>query len=90
FSLPDAFVYPNPLTLGPSAQVVFGGLSGNETIRIYTMTGELVNSIQLHGATQGTWNATNSAGNSIARGIYIYLITRPTGEKRVGKIAVIN
>jgi thermitase len=86
----DAYVYPNPLVLGASAEAVFGGLSGNEIIRIYTLAGELVNSKQLQGAQQWNWHATNAAGKGIARGVYLYLITRPDGAKRVGKIAVVE
>ncbi|MDD5382719.1 MAG: T9SS type A sorting domain-containing protein, partial [Candidatus Margulisbacteria bacterium] len=88
--LADIYIYPNPLTLAPSAEVVFGGLSGNETIRLYTLTGEFLTSAQPQGTIQWKWNTRNAAGQQIAPGIYLYLLTRPTGEKRIGKIAVMG
>ena len=90
FTLADVYVYPNPVLLVPSAEVVFGGLKGNETIRLYTMTGEFITSTRLQGAVQWQWNARNAAGKAVAPGIYLYLLSNPAGDKRVGKIAAIG
>ncbi|HTY13051.1 MAG TPA: S8 family peptidase [Candidatus Omnitrophota bacterium] len=89
FSLDDIYIYPNPLTTGTTAEVNFGGLAGDENIRIYTISGQFMASGFPQGQTQWKWNARNFAGNQAARGIYLYLISRPGGQKRVGKIAIL-
>jgi len=90
FALADINVYPNPLVVTTGAALTFTSLSGNETIRIYTISGELVLSTTLTSGTTWNWNARNLANKLVARGVYLYLITRPNGEKRVGKVAVIG
>ena len=45
-------------------------------------------------STQGssaiaTWDCKNDAGEEVARGVYIYFISKAT-QKRTGKIAVIK
>lgn len=90
FALADIYVYPNPLVVTTGAALTFASLSGNETIRIYTISGELVLSTTLTSGTTWNWNARNTANKLVARGVYLYLITRPNGEKRVGKVAVIG
>ena len=90
FAIADIYIYPNPLVVTAGAALTFASLSGNETIRIYTISGELVLSTTPSSGTTWNWNAKNTAGKLVARGVYIYLITRPNGEKRVGKVAVIG
>jgi len=90
FAIADINVYPNPLVITTGAALTFTSLSGNETIRIYTISGELVLSTTLTSGTTWNWNARNTANKLVARGVYLYLITRPNGEKRVGKVAVIG
>ena len=90
FAVADILVYPNPFVASTGATLTFASLSGNETIRIYTISGELVFSTTLAGATTYNWNARNAGNKLVARGVYLYLITRPNGEKRVGKLAVIG
>lgn len=86
--LSDILIYPNPFKLGTSAGVIFDGLAGDERIRIYTIAGELVTSYQVQGAQSWTWDVKNSAGNQVASGIYLYVVTNNAGQKRIGKIAI--
>lgn len=89
-SLLNVAVYPNPFRTGSSAGVVFDGLTGNETVRIFTIAGETVTAKVVSSGNSWTWDARNSSGNNAAQGIYIFVITSPSGQKRIGKIAVIN
>ncbi|MFH1259069.1 MAG: T9SS type A sorting domain-containing protein [Elusimicrobiota bacterium] len=89
-NLSDIVVYPNPYKKGMSSGIVFDGLSGGETIKIYTIAGESVIEQQSEGLQKWIWNTRNSSGEMIASGIYLYLITSKGGQKRIGKIAVIK
>jgi hypothetical protein len=88
--LEDILVYPNPFKLGSSAGITFSGLAGNERIDLFTIAGESVLSYQVQGFANWTWYAKNTAGNTVARGIYLYLIRNNSGQKRLGKIAIVD
>ncbi|MFH1761485.1 MAG: T9SS type A sorting domain-containing protein, partial [bacterium] len=92
-ALADLYVYPNPYSLADGQGIEFQGDifgSGPGTIRIYDIAGDLVWSQGFTQASGVTWNAVNSAGNTVAPGIYLYLITTTSGEKEIGKIAITN
>ena len=98
-------VYPNPY-LAANVQeppntyasgrgerrITFNHLPSHCTIRIYTVRGELVDTIE-HDANMfdGTanWDLRNMDGLDIAYGIYVYHVESEWGE-RVGKFAVIK
>jgi hypothetical protein len=91
-------VFPNPY-LGTHASetsafdrfVTFSHLPSVCTIRIYNLSGKLVQTIQ-HNSTSSTlerWNLTNSSNILVASGIYIAYIDTPLGSK-ILKIAVIQ
>ena len=91
-------VYPNPFRPNDGKSntgtwdsgIIFSGLTDNTTIRIFTISGELVMEKEISGTLSWKWSAKNSAGERIARGVYIYLVTNKAGEKKIGKIAVIK
>jgi hypothetical protein len=89
-SLDSVLVYPNPYRTGSGAGVYFAGLVGTEQIRIYTLDGNLVRSFNANGSTSYNWNSSNTAGNQCAPGVYLYVITNASGQKKVGKLALIN
>jgi hypothetical protein len=85
-------VYPNPYNLSGSNPMTF---SMNETtggeIKIYTISGKLVKKLDIpEGASQGTWNITNEAGNGIKSGIYVYIIVDSEGNKKAKKLVISN
>jgi hypothetical protein len=101
-------VKPNPLRHqgygGQAPKLTFFGsgiVPGATTIRIYTLSGELVESLNnipspLMGRGQGEglsneipWNGLNSSGEPVSPGIYIYTFESPL-EKGVGKFTVIR
>jgi hypothetical protein len=92
--VPDqVIVYPNPYKAWEHGQITFWGkkLTQGTVIKIYNVAGELIKSLKEFGNDyQVTWQADNDSGRPVASGIYIYIITNPAGEKRVGKIGIIK
>ncbi|MFH1562333.1 MAG: gliding motility-associated C-terminal domain-containing protein, partial [Nitrospirota bacterium] len=96
-ALSNVKVYPNPFK--PSKghyKITFEGLRDDVKIKIYKITGELVYEND-YSSTDGyeDWNATNSYGEELASGVYIYVIEGGStsgsgGEKAIGKIAIIR
>jgi hypothetical protein len=107
-------VKPNPIRLtstslstgrsGQAPKLTFFGsgiVPGETTINIYTLSGELVTSLNstpspLMGRGQGeglsneiNWNGNNASGDLITPGIYIYTYASPL-EKGVGKFTVVK
>jgi hypothetical protein len=89
-------VYPNPYKpssggIFDAPSITFTNLTEQITIKIYTIAGELVwdlNEAHTNGEIQ--WNATNNHGETIASGVYLYLVTNDAGQKKTGKIAVVK
>lgn len=101
-TLADAVAYPNPYKPGSGTSyddsvmgkgIVFGNITENARIRIFTISGELVKDISVTGSN-GTcvWDATNDNGDKVASGVFQYFITNPdnSSQKAKGKIAVIR
>jgi hypothetical protein len=83
-------VYPNPYIKWRSvggAKITFGNLPGGCTIRIYTVSEELVATIQHGQAADGGSEEWDISG--VGGGIYIYAIT-DGGTTRTGKIGIIK
>jgi len=95
--LRDAYLFPNPFKPNSpgrfqAAGITFSHLPAEATISVFAITGRQV--AKLH-KTDGTvdsykWNVTNSDGQKLASGVYLYLITAPGGGKARGKFAVIR
>ncbi|MBU1638119.1 hypothetical protein KKC97_10690 [bacterium] len=98
-------VYPNPY-LGVSAQeppntysqgrgerrITFIHLPDRCTIRIYTVRGDLVDTIEHNAAIDDgseNWDLRSKDGLNIAYGIYLFHVDSPYGEK-IGRFAVIK
>lgn len=86
----DIAVYPNPFKIGSSAGIIFDGLKGDETIYIYSISGELIFSYKAQGESKWIWNAINASGSQAAQNICLFLIVNGSGQKRVGRLAIIN
>ena len=87
--LEGVIVYPNPVNVNDVAFVNFKDLTENSNIKIYTIAGDLVFEKNINtGSYQ--WNIQNNNDKNIKSGVYIYLITNDTGEKKIGKFAIIR
>lgn len=63
------------------------------TIRIYTLAGDLVNTIHHSNAVRGyeDWNLTSSVGQAVASGIYLFSVEDgKDGNVQVGKFVIIK
>jgi hypothetical protein len=91
--LDDVIVYPNPFI----ASEAYGGclkfinLTPVATIRIYSILGELVWTEEILGGDGAAqWYGENDGGESVASGIYVYVITNSSGHEVTGKISVMK
>jgi len=104
-SLNNIRVVPNPYVISatwerkrlgdpklgePIRDIAFTNLPDKCTIRIYTLDGNLVKTIE-HTNGQGTefWDLRTFSNQLIATGVYIYHVTSDAGE-RVSKFAVVR
>lgn len=90
-SLSNAYAFPNPFK--PSAghtTVTFTNLAAQCTIKVYTLTGELIKVIQeTDGDGQNTWNVKNEAGENLTSGLYLFVI-KSADDTKTGKLVVIR
>ena len=100
----DIYVVPNPYvgyspaeepgrTIGRRGERVlqFRNLPPTCTIRIYTITGELVQTINKDDQTSiATWDLLSFEGQRISYGVYIYHVDIPGVGEKIGRIGVIK
>jgi hypothetical protein len=101
-ALDDVRVVPNPYRgsanweewTGSGARLgklYFMNLPEKCTIRIYTIAGDLVRTMEHHDVAYGAepWDLTGEAGVQVASGIYIFHIDAPEYGEKIGKFAVL-
>ncbi len=74
-------------------KISFINLPAECTIKIYTVAGDLVKTLDKEYApTDGalTWNLVSEDGMDVASGLYIYHVETPDGEEYVNKFALIK
>ena len=74
-------------------RIDFTNLPANCTVRIYTITGALIKTLQKDSSpTNGalTWNLVTDDGMDIAYGLYIYHVDAPGIGEKIGKFAIIK
>lgn len=97
-ALTKVYSYPNPTYEGVVNIHFRLSVDANITIKIYTISGELVKTLvddKFHPAGEYTkvWYCNNQEGEKVASGIYIFLLKAENSSNKVtktGKIAVIN
>lgn len=90
--LSKVYVFPNPFNPNVHGKITFAELTATAEIRIFTIVGELIKTIEVTPQHSGrpTWDGRNDAGEKVASGIYIYVITTEEGYRAIGKIGVIK
>lgn len=93
-NLGDAHVFPNPCKVYEGNKyITFIYLTSDAVIKIYTIAGELVRTLNKSGTANLTnrmaWDLKNNEGETVASGIYIYLI-KYRGMVKKGKIVLIR
>lgn len=94
----SVYFYPNPYDPdAESGRMSFSlSRSGEVTVKIYDATSSLVCTL-VEGESRATrtelseaWDGTNEDGETVANGVYFYVIESTGGEKGVGKVAVLQ
>jgi hypothetical protein len=84
----------NPFRTGRGERrIYFINLPPQCTIRIYTVRGYLVDTIEHNGSTTNgseSWNLISKDGQDIAYGVYIYHVDAPGIGEKIDKFAVIK
>ncbi len=89
--LTGLIVYPNPVELAKGhTEVTIEGLTEEVTIRIFTLSGELVRKVELPSQYNWSWNLKNEQGEDAARGIYLCVVTNAAGETKRVKFAILK
>ncbi|MFZ4620213.1 MAG: hypothetical protein ACOYNS_06630 [Bacteroidota bacterium] len=102
--LQNAYVVPNPYVINSAFELPsnrpdlrgdralqFRNLPRECTIRIYTVTGELVQTIHKNDNTSTVnWDLLSSESARIGYGVYIYQIETPTGGTKIGRLGIIK
>ena len=84
---------PNPYGGSVSRQLHFINLPAQCTIRIFNVSGQLVQTIKVNnnfGVDRFIWDMQNSNGQEIPFGVYIYNVEAPGIGETTGKFAVIK
>jgi len=84
--LDSAYAWPVPFKPALGHTIIhFSNLAVGSTIKIFTITGEMVKQIDTD--TDVTWDVKNLDGDNVASGVYIYQIKTPTARKK-GKLSL--
>lgn len=93
-TVPDPYYVTNPLEQSPNAKKLrFVNLPSRAIIRIYSLSGVLVNIVTLNDQTGGgevEWNLRNRNNQFVASGVYFYHVEGPDGKSKVGRFTVVN
>jgi len=91
--LASAHAFPVPFRPAQGhTKITFTGLTAQSTVKIYTVSGELVKTMgKSDGLTDSLpWNARNEKGENLASGIYFFLIQDVSGGIRRGQLLIIR
>ncbi len=98
-TIDQIYVVPNPFVLNSnfqgsgdlSEQIGFYALPKECTIRIFSYAGQLVETIHHNDPVYSTeWFQVTRSGQSIASGVYFYVVTTPEGKTTSGKFVVVK
>ena len=73
-------------------RIEFRAIPQNSTIRIYTVRGDLVQTLRQGGSVEGfvAWNLRTKDNLDVAPGLYIYRVESPGVGSTIGKFAIIK
>ncbi|MEM0961061.1 MAG: hypothetical protein AAGK21_00810 [Bacteroidota bacterium] len=105
FEEQEPFVVPNPYVAAASFEperfatagrgqrrIEFRAIPANSTVRIYTVTGDLVQTLRHDGLTTGIveWDLRTKDNLDVAPGLYIFHVDAPDVGEHVGRFAIIK
>ena len=91
-NLNELAIYPNPFVPAMHSRLTIDNLAYNVSVHIFSSSGFLVRVFkqnEIHGK-QIFWDGTDNNGRYVAGGIYFIVVQTETGEKRIGKIALVR
>lgn len=90
-TMATSHVYPNPCNLSKGCNgVTFTRLTSKATLRVYTVSGELVRTIEKNSNIDSEgWDLKNENGRQVASGLYIYF-NQGGGTTRKGKLVIVR
>jgi hypothetical protein len=92
-TVPDPYLATSRYDYSPTTkQLMSVNLPPRATIRIYTLTGVLVDQIDHDDPTGGgraVWDMRNRNNQFVASGVYFFHVATPAGDERVGKFTVL-
>jgi hypothetical protein len=81
-------LYPDIYRPTGAANITFTDLDASCTIEITTLAGETVRRIEeTDGDGQAVWDLKNTAGDTVAAGMYLYVV-RSGDEERKGRLLI--
>jgi len=94
--LDNLAIYPNPVNFQTAIRntVKFERMTAGASIKIFNLHGSLVKDLPTGTATNdgssghAEWDGKNDQGEQVASGLYFYVVTSASGEKKSGKLAV--
>jgi hypothetical protein len=93
-TVPDPYYVTNALEATGNTKVLkFVNLPAQAIVRVYSLSGVLVNVLAHNDATGGgdlTWNLRNRNNQFVASGVYFYHVETPDGKSKVGRFTVVN
>jgi hypothetical protein len=93
-TVPDPYYVSNALETTANQKVLnFVNLPAQAVVRIYSLSGVLVNVLTHNDPTGGgqlSWNLRNRNNQFVASGVYFYHVEAPDGQTKVGRFTVVN
>ena len=93
-TVPDPYYVSNALETNANNKVLnFVNLPAQAIVRIYSVSGVLVNVLTHNDPTGGgllTWNLRNRNNQFVASGVYFYHVEAPDGQTKIGRFTVVN
>ena len=93
-TVPDPYYAVSLYDLGPAnKELQFVNLPAQATVRIYSLSGVLVDVINHNdpaGGGKAVWDLRNRSNQFVASGVYMFHVSTPEGKSHIGKFTVIN
>jgi hypothetical protein len=93
-TVPDPYYVTNALEITPTGKVLkFVNLPGQAIIRIYSVSGVLVQVLTHNDPTGGgeqAWDLRSRSNQFVASGVYFYHVETPDGKTKVGRFTVVQ
>ncbi len=97
--LEGVMTVPNPYKKGISTVdfIAFARLTKEAEINIYTLSGILIRTLTHSPAEVDPlgpgiekWDLKNEDGEEVASGLYVWVVTNPAGDKKIGRLVIIR